>query len=539
MPINILEQPIINSKQPRNILESNPTQSKAVDMLNDKLYAHSNQDGLLGKLSKFGGGIADIFGNIPKIATQGIITSAEARGSTANRVADIGAQQNLLIDQAKKYPIGSPERKKILETANKLNDISEFIASSAMKDLSTFETPKQALGTTGKALLNTALFGGGSATENIPGVVEKGFTLKGLGGTALHAIEGAAEGGAFQSLQNIEDKQNIGKNVPLAVAIGGILPVTLESASRIWNNIITAGPEKLVNSEIKPSLKQIKYGQNPGAAVAKEGIVGNSMEDIEDKINQKVIERGKEIGQLYRNNSENVANYTDSLEPLNDAIKKAEQHPATNASLIRRLKNARNDLLQITEKVSPEGEDIVESIPRSLENLTPEEAFNLKQEVSDLTQFAGTPTDDNAYNSVLHQVYGKIRDKLHELVPGLAQADEHFASLKSAQLAAQHRADIMMRQNMISFLPKIAGVASMIYGIASGDIKTTSLLLLGDLAAAAAGSTGAKTRIAYILSRLGRVESSPVVDAFGKMIQNFGIGLTGQGNQNPPIPTGQ
>lgn len=49
----------------------------------------------------------------------------------------------------------------------------------------------------------------------------------------------------------------------------------------------TAG--RLINSLIKPTNRQFSYGRNPGLAVAKEGIVATSLEDLATQVDRKSV----------------------------------------------------------------------------------------------------------------------------------------------------------------------------------------------------------------------------------------------------------
>lgn len=462
-------------------------------------------------------------------------TSVGLQNTIQNKVTKSSNNAGEAINEAKKYPVGSPERKRLLELARSISNKGQKLATSNLEGINKSPTALQSAGSTAKVALNAANFSGG-LTSKVPGLVKAGGTLKGFGGTLLHGGEGAAQAGAFQVAQNFESGQKSNQGLPFSIGLGFVIPVASEAAIATFNKLVSGLPQKLINSDIKPGLKQIKYGQNPGRGVVTEKITANNVEELANQIDDRLKVRGEEIGNLYRQYSDKIDDYADAIKPLDDAIKKAQESPRTNAALIKRLENAKEDLLKFKELPVIGGKpgELSSQQTRVLSGLTPEEGFKLKEDVSSLTQFNGTPSDDSAYNNALHKVYWLIKSKLNNLVPGLEQANEHFADLKSAYLAAKHTADVQVRQNMISLVTKLGGIGAIGYGAVTGDVKGASIAFALDLAAAAFGSTAAKTRIASFLASLPVTEREKLLNQLIRGGINFGIG-----NQSNPTQTTQ
>lgn len=117
-----------------------------------------------------------------------------------------------------------------------------------------------------------------------------------------------------------------------------------------------SGGARVINSLIKPLLKDFSYGKNPGRSVAQERIVANSLDELAVKIKEKSDEIGNKIGQILRKpeNASKRINLSQAVDPIDNAIANASKHPKTNRSLIERLQNLRDDIFGVSPEPNPE-----------------------------------------------------------------------------------------------------------------------------------------------------------------------------------------
>jgi len=298
----------------------------------------------------------------------------------------------------------------------------------------------------------------------------------------------------------------------LGTVIGGALPVAGIAKDAVSKSVRSGAP-RIVNSLIKPLKKDFSYGKNPGRAVAEEGIVANNMDDLLDRITERRQSIGEKIGSKLSTSSKKV-NLSGFTAPLDDAISVANKAPRTNATLISRLESLKSDILG--EVVNAEGEI---TMTRKLSGISPNEALEIKKLIGDLTKFTGNASDDGMVNKALKQLYGKVKEKINRAVPGVAQLNEKYADLTSAQIATKYRNEIIQRQNLIGFGPRTAGItAALITAISTGGSAIPSILV--GLSAAGLdkviGSTAVKTRIASLLAKQTSVQRT----AFMKAIES-------------------
>lgn len=220
-----------------------------------------------------------------------------------------------------------------------------------------------------------------------------------------------------------------------------------------------------INSLIKPRNRQFAYAKNPGLAVAQEGIVASSLEELAQKATQRYQALGQQIGQMLQ--APQVAgqrmNLSKVLDPIHNAIKKAKQNPRTNEMVIRRLENVRDDLLGVV--VNPDG---TTTVNRNLTAMSPMEAFELKKTIGELTKWTDQLSDDTVVNSAMKQAYGSTRSMIEQAVPGIKQINERFAGLLEASKAATWQSFNLQRHNPMSLT--LPGAIAGGVGYASGGL---------------------------------------------------------------------
>jgi len=298
-----------------------------------------------------------------------------------------------------------------------------------------------------------------------------------------------------------------------AAIISTLFPVASKLAGGVTDFIKAQGKEfapRLINSLIKPVSKTMSFGKNPGRVIAEEGITGNNFDEIVQKVSEKKSEFGSEIGQLTNQATKEgkLLDLTDTLTPLDEAIAKAKKSPKTNAALINRLENAKSDI--ITD--------------RNLLNVTPDDAFIFKDDVSNITKFTDSVTDDDIVNGALTKVYGRVKGKINNAIGDAKSASgntiqklqEKYADLTSAEIAARNRDIIAQRSNVISLPQNVVGMGSALLGaIASGGAAVPAVLagLAGGGIEKAMSTPRVKTEIAKWLASASSEEKKRMFDA--------------------------
>lgn len=264
---------------------------------------------------------------------------------------------------------------------------------------------------------------------------------------------------------------------------------------------------KVINSLIKPLLKDFAYGKNPGKAVAEEGITANTLDELGEKIGARKNQIGAQIGEVTAKSTE-VFQMNDALNPIDEAITEAAKNPRTNSAIIRRLNDLRDDLMKVTTDAGGKV-----TVGRSLENLSAQEVFELKKEIGDLTRWTGNASDDEIVNRALSRTYGNLKSSLDERIPELIPLNEKYGDLSSAEIATKYRDKIAARQNLINVSTAQAGTAvALVTAITSGGAMVP--ILVGASAAGltqAMKSPAAKTRLAAWLASAPPAE---IQDAF-------------------------
>lgn len=373
----------------------------------------------------------------------------------------------------------------------------------------------------GSALQSASLF---VPVGRVAGGLTTGARALGIskGASAIGKIgAGALTGELIGTASGLESGQTLSEAIKPGVeeAIGTAIPVAgvaKNVAVRFGKN---QGP-RVINSLIKPLLKDFSYGKNPGRAVAEEGIIANNFDELINGITTRRQEIGQEIGSIGQqlSTSKNI-NVFQSLNPINDAMRVAASQ--NNPTLLSRLSNAKQAITEILEPaIDDTGNITIRSAgQRKLNNLDFSETRDILREIGDMTQFTGNPSDDKLVNSALKQVYGSIKEETlkeaQKLNPNLAkrfeQLTEKYADLSSARTAAIYRDKLAERQNLIGLPAQALGIGSaLITAVATGGASIPVVLagaggLMVDKLAA---SPAFKTRLAAILSKKTTQEAS-------------------------------
>lgn len=338
-------------------------------------------------------------------------------------------------------------------------------------------------------------FVGDVASFAIPGTAVTKAT-KGVNFLARAASLGAAD-----AVTTIAKSGEIDKDAVDAAIIGAAFPVVGKAAGAAKSALIPSGKDaggRVINSLIKPLLKDFSYGKNPGQAVAEAGITASSLDELAGKIKVVRQQTGEEISQRVAA-SKATFDASDALNSIDEAIATAQKAPKTNKEIIRRLQDVKDDVFSIGDDGLPQ---------RKLKDLTAPELWELNKEIGDLARWTGNATDDEIINKAIKNSYSTTRSKLEAGVPGLSDVSEKYANLKSAETATEYRDKIAARQGLSSLTSKTTGIgAGLITAAATGGITTP--LLVGATVAGlseAAGSPAFKTKLAAWLASTPKTE---------------------------------
>ena len=333
------------------------------------------------------------------------------------------------------------------------------------------------------------------------------------------------------------------------VAEGEAISRGATATGRFIKNQFQEMPSRIVNSLVKPLLKDFSYGKNPGRAIAEERIVANNFDDLVSKISAKRQEIGTKLGTLSETLDKEAVtkglsiDLTNVLNPIDDAIAKAYEMPRTNSALMNRLEDLKKDIIkseapaggptwteflkgkmgpamkkygnhgEAVKALSVEYKKLGQEVPtRKLSGLTFKETLDIKRKIGDATKWTGNASDDKAVNAALKKVYGRIKEttnsKAGEVSPArafnLRKLNEKYADLTSAEIAAKYRDKIIERQNIVSLQGHIGALGMGLLTFVQTGGQAIPAIIAGAGGAAldkALGSTAVKTRIAAWLAK--------------------------------------
>lgn len=339
-------------------------------------------------------------------------------------------------------------------------------------------------------------------------IVEKtiGQTLKTIGKeTAIKSAVGAGSGYAYDVARNLQEgKTGTEALTPgMGTYLGGSIPI-VGGVFKATSAVTKEYAPRIINSLIKPKTADFSYGKNPGRTIADMGITGNNIQDFGEKVDIHKADIGTRIGEVYANpkNANLVINAGDDISKLDKAIEEAAKGGKNNQNIVTQLQNIKDALLY-EHRVNADG--VIEKVgttPADLANLNPMGAFDLKQKVSDLTQFTGRASDDKKVNSILKSIYGSLTEKLNNAVkvnnPDIIELNQKYADLTSASLAIKNRDAILQRSALVGLKPYGAGAVGAVSALIAGTAALPATLIGLSVAGLekALETTAVKTRIA-------------------------------------------
>lgn len=338
-------------------------------------------------------------------------------------------------------------------------------------------------------------FAGDVASFAVPGMAVAKAS-KGANFLTRAASLGLSDGAVTTVKQGEVNKESID-----AAIIGAAFPVAGKAFGAAKSAILPSGKEaggRVINSLIKPLLKDFSYGKNPGQAVAEAGITANTLDELATNIRVVRQAVGEEIASKVKTSTTRF-DASDALTSIDEALVNAQKSPRTNREVIRRLQDVRDDLLLV-------GDD--GAAGRNLKDISADELWSFNKDIGELARWTGNASDDEIVNKAVTKAYSATRSKLNEGVKGIDDISEKYANLKSAETATEYRDKIASRQNLISFSGTQLGTAAAVTtAIVSGGAVMPILIGAGAaLGTEALKSPAAKTRVAAWLATASKDE---------------------------------
>lgn len=330
-------------------------------------------------------------------------------------------------------------------------------------------------------------------------VAKTGAEALGAGQKTAKLTQAATEGLAFTAGQGLmEGKQQTLEDYAINAGLNVAFPGVGMVAKSVGENM----PARVINSLIKPLQKDFAYGKNPGRSVAELVEPANDFDGLINNIRAKKNEVGELIGsKISQLGSPEQIDLVQTLVPIDEAIKNAYKTPRTNATLISRLKDVKDDIVDNFDR-------------ENLGVVSLQDALALKKTIGDLTKWTDNASDDKAVNKALQKTYISIRDKMDEVLKTkmspeefaqYKKASEDYGNLISAENATIHRDKIVERNDLITLGSKNAGlITGLTAAIASGGAAIPAIMagLAGTVIDKSMATPAFKTRLARLLSKL-------------------------------------
>lgn len=262
--------------------------------------------------------------------------------------------------------------------------------------------------------------------QGLPALMKTGAKQSFIQGNVLGATHELGDNGL--SLNVIPETL---KGGTIGLGVGLFAPPIITSGGYVLNksgDLIKRGVGKLaqispetVEQVIKPTSKALDYTKEKASDVLR-----STTERVRDAYNSLLKGKGEAI-QTAEENLRDIPQRVNVDDVIGDIKGTFDQYQGDY------INPARN----MTGKLENDLYDLAESANKQLPNEPPEtisaiDLQKMKQQVGQMTNWADT-TRPKIQNNILEQVYGKMRNRLEDLSPELAQANKDFAYLKGFQ----------------------------------------------------------------------------------------------------------
>lgn len=397
---------------------------------------------------------------------------------------------------------------------------------------------KDAVGTGAQAAAMYAVPGGPGADVFSQGL--KAGVMPFLKSSVATGATGLGLYGMGQSLQNNDSMLDVAKNTAESTVLGGatgplagLIPFAPGLIKKGIQTFAGDTADQLINSLIKPLMKNFAYSKDPARGILAEGLQGNSIEELGQNVQSRLQSVGQQIGKTgdqltdIGRSTGKTMDLTPALSPLNEAMDNAAK--AGNQTLLDSLQSVKTALQHDLGRVSDgEGNNIIISKgQKNLEDANYSDAVNFLNDVKTHTRFTGRESDDKALNAATQKVYGGARQIMNDYAAGvdpeagafLKNLNARYGDLQSADLAIQHRALAMAKNNyfnMAEHFGQLAGGTVALTHLLSGDLPgfaqwagATAIEMMGSKAAR---SVKVQTTLAQFLNSISGAQRKAILE---------------------------
>jgi hypothetical protein len=331
---------------------------------------------------------------------------------------------------------------------------------------------------------------------------------------ASGAAMGAVTGG--ENLKETLDPMEILKRSTMGAVTSGAFKGAGDVVGKVIPTGLKKGAESLLESTLAKAKKYNKFGAKPSRGILSEGISGNSPEEIQFKVQNRLEEltQAKEALLADPAHGNRKVDVSSIYDPIDAAIAEASRAPEVNAGLISKLQKARADVSGMLGG-------------RDLTNFTLAEANALKQNVGKLSKFSGNAADKEyqTFDKAANSMYGNLNSKIHEVSPELAEINLREADLIPASNALERGDMLAGKTGKVAGLARHGGRYTMLgalWPLAHGNIPAAAHMLEGGAAGEAlshiAGNVGLRSKVASGMYKAGQgMESAG--EAIGTKLQ--------------------
>lgn len=251
---------------------------------------------------------------------------------------------------------------------------------------------------------------------------------------------------------------------------------------------------RVLNSVIRPHLRDFQFGKNPGAAVAKEGLTANTAEGLLTKISNRVEKVGVEIDKtLAQKGAGKTVNVQQIIDDVTSGAEKLARQGG-NPNLAEQVGKLRDALLQEWTGKKPA-------------QMSVQDATMLKRALGKNTRWAGGDATAMQLNDIRRQLYGRIRTEIDQKVPEVRGLNERYGNLLTAEKSLDHAIKTGERQGLVPLKDMIFGGGGAIAGGLPGAIAGYAL-------SRALKSPATLTRMGAVLAKAAKGGKKPLRPSF-------------------------
>jgi hypothetical protein len=462
---------LIKSKYPQY---QNVSDENLVGLVTSKYPQYKSQIDSPSIVEKVGSGVGKFIGDVTGLS--GIrkgIDDATNLEKASEDITKSALDSNKIIEEARKLPIGDPNRKILLQVAGSTASLASQQAEASLKS-SIKES--QVAASAGKLALTTATAG----TPGVASLVSKpGVAL------AARATESGITGAVFQALSNIEKDVPIKKGVGTATAIAASIPIVGKVLSGAKNLIGKTG-QKIQTTVIRPLDTDVKDGFKIDNI--KKYDLGGSLGQTYQKTQSKLNELTKQLNERVKRSDVTV----DLNEVYEKTVNSLSGSKSSNFGNISSGKRVLENLANEIEEVSSNG----------LVDLAESQAIKQAAGKKGAWVFGSADPDATAVEQVYTAFYRELKNEIEQKAPGgVAEINRQISELIPIMRAVIRRIPVAERNNLIS-LTDLIGL-----GFSSIDPSAVAVLAINKLSKSG--------RVGNLLSKIA---SQPAKTSIGKRV---------------------